>query len=164
MKVSVPVNYQQIVTVLKNKIRAARLQATLRLNTDLLAIYREIGAAIAEQELEAGWGAKVVDNLSKDLKSEFQDMKGLSPRNLRYMRDFAVAYPHFPFLQAPLAKMPENGTGDKDMVILQAPLAKIKLVSSYHLVSQGKRGGNESVLYSADYSKRVEQGRDGTSD
>jgi predicted nuclease of restriction endonuclease-like (RecB) superfamily len=132
MKVHVPVNYQQIVTALKNKIRSARLQATLRLNADLLAIYREIGVAIAEQEREAGWGAKVVENLSRDLKSEFQDMKGLSPRNLRYMRDFAVAYPHFPLLQAPLAKMPENGTEAKDEVILQAPLAKL---SWYHHIT-----------------------------
>ena len=132
MKVSVPANYQQIVKVLKNKIRTARLQATLRLNTDLLAIYREVGAAIAEQEQEAGWGAKLVENLSRDLKSEFQDMKGLSPRNLRYMRDFAVAYPYFPFLQAPLAKTLENGTKGNEDQILQAPLAKL---SWYHHIT-----------------------------
>jgi hypothetical protein len=111
MNVNLPVKYQEIVTALKNKVRAARLQATLRLNSDLLTVHREIGAAIAEQEREAGWGAKVVENLSKDLKSEFQDMKGLSPRNLRYMRDFAVAYPHIPFLQAPLANRGGSGGG-----------------------------------------------------
>lgn len=95
MKVSIPVNYQQIVTVLKNKIRATRLQAALRLNTDLLAIYREIGAAIAEAE----WGAKVVDNLSRDLKSEFQNMK---PKPKLYAR-FRGGISAFPaFVYAPL--------------------------------------------------------------
>jgi predicted nuclease of restriction endonuclease-like (RecB) superfamily len=38
-------------------------------------------------------GAKVVDRLAADLRREFPDMKGLSPRNLRYMREFARAWP-----------------------------------------------------------------------
>jgi len=38
--------------------------------------------------------------LSADLKAEFLDLKGLSPRNLRYMREFATAYPAGIILQA----------------------------------------------------------------
>ena len=58
MQLPVPINYQKIVTILKSKIRAARSQAAVRLNADMLTIYREIGAAIAAQEQEAGWGGK----------------------------------------------------------------------------------------------------------
>lgn len=64
--------------------------------------------------------------------SEFEDMKGLSPRNLRYMRDFALAYPHFPFLQGPLANLGESASQGVDESILQAPLAKL---SWYHHIT-----------------------------
>ena len=125
MKSEIPVNYQDIVTRLKDKIRKARLQAVLKLNADLLTIYREIGAAIAEQEEEAGWGARIVEKLSSDLRAEFNDMKGLSPRNLRYMRDFFKAYPDFPFLQGDLAKIKEDEAEHSEKPILQGELAKI---------------------------------------
>lgn len=38
-----------------------------------------------------GWGAKIIDRLSHDLKAAFPDMSGFSPRNLKYMRKFAQA-------------------------------------------------------------------------
>ncbi len=117
-------NYIQILQSLKEKIRAARQKAALSVNVYLLQIYWEIGNTIAIQEKEEAWGAKVVETLSHDLKSEFPDMKGFSLRNLRYMRDFALAYPGFPILQPPLAKL-EN-EGNQDIIILQAPLAKLE--------------------------------------
>ncbi|MBX9771278.1 MAG: PDDEXK nuclease domain-containing protein [Candidatus Obscuribacterales bacterium] len=53
-----------------------------------------------------GWGANVVVQLSQDLRSAFQEMKGFSPRNLRYMRSFAEAYVDQQFLQQAVAKIP----------------------------------------------------------
>ena len=92
-------------------------------NTQLLQLYWEIGNTISQQEEAEGWGAKIVDSLAKDLKTEFPDIKGLSPRNLRYMRDFALAYPQFPILQGGLAKL--KSPGKEGTAILQAPLAKL---------------------------------------
>ena len=43
---------------------------------------------------------------SKDLKSQFPDMKGLSPRNLGYMKAFAEAWPDDSILQQAAAKLP----------------------------------------------------------
>jgi len=37
-----------------------------------------------------------------DLKTEFPDFKGLSVRNLKYMRAFAEAYPSFPTIVHPV--------------------------------------------------------------
>ena len=88
-------NYQHILSSLKEKIRQARLKAALTVNAQLLSIYWEIGVTILNQQKEEGWGAKVIDTLSFDLKLEFADMKGLSVRNLKYMRAFADAYPDF---------------------------------------------------------------------
>ena len=54
---------------------------------------------------EQGWGSKIIDNLSKDLSKAFPEMKGFSPRNLKYMRKFAVEYPETEFVQAPPAQL-----------------------------------------------------------
>lgn len=126
------INYQALLDALKDKIRQARLRVNYSVNTELLKIYWEVGKTISDQENQEGWGKKVVDTLSKDLRSEFKDMKGLSPRNLRYMRDFAEAYPNFPFLQAAPAKSIEIERDKIDQSILQAPLAKL---SWYHHIT-----------------------------
>jgi hypothetical protein len=56
--------------------------------------------------------------LSEDLQQEFPDMRGLSVRNLKYMRTFAENYKYFPFMQKPPAQIHENE-------IVQAPLAQL---------------------------------------
>lgn len=118
--------YVRVLTDLKTKIRQARQRAILAANAELLRLYWEIGKAILKQEQSEGWGRKTVERLSKDLRVEFPDMKGFSPRNLRYMRDFSIAYPHFPILQGHLAKL---NSSEQQAPILQDALAKL---SWYH--------------------------------
>jgi predicted nuclease of restriction endonuclease-like (RecB) superfamily len=121
------INYSAVLHELKQKIKQARVRAFLSVNKELLQTYWDIGCVIAKQENAEGWGAGIVKSLSRDLKLEFPDMQGISPRNLRYMRDFAMAYPYFPILQAPLAKL-ENKLYSIDSqrpIILQAPPAKL---------------------------------------
>ena len=52
----------------------------------------DIGQSILERQHDEGWGAKVIDRLSHDLKTAFPDMSGFSPRNLKYMRKFAESW------------------------------------------------------------------------
>ena len=52
-----------------------------------------------------GWGAKVIDMLSTDLMKRYGSDSGYSIRNLKYMCQFAVEYPDFPFVQVPLAQI-----------------------------------------------------------
>jgi predicted nuclease of restriction endonuclease-like (RecB) superfamily len=52
-----------------------------------------------------GWGSKVIDRLSLDLMREFPEMKGFSPRNLKYMRRYAETYPDEPIVQEVLAQI-----------------------------------------------------------
>ncbi|GGI00184.1 DUF1016 N-terminal domain-containing protein [Arthrobacter liuii] len=54
----------------------------------------------------SGLGAKVIDRLSADLKARFHAATGFSPRNLKYMRAFAEAWPAEAIVQAPLAQLP----------------------------------------------------------
>jgi predicted nuclease of restriction endonuclease-like (RecB) superfamily len=88
-------NYYDILESLKEKIRIGRQKAASLVNTQLLGIYWEIGNTILQQQQKEGWGTKVIDRLTADLKTEFPDMKGLSVRNIKYMRAFAEAYPQF---------------------------------------------------------------------
>lgn len=71
-----------------------------------MQLYWHIGRDILARQAEQGWGAKVIDRLAHDLRTTFPDMKGFSPRNLKYMRAFAEAWPDETFVQAVLAQLP----------------------------------------------------------
>jgi predicted nuclease of restriction endonuclease-like (RecB) superfamily len=87
--------YSQLLDKLRTEIKTARVQATVTVNVQLLGLYWRMGRAILEQQQAEGWGARIIDRLSGDLRKAFPDMKGISPRNLKYMRAFAEAYPEF---------------------------------------------------------------------
>lgn len=97
--------YPEILQELKTKIKKARLKAAISANAELILLYWQIGEAILTQQENQHWGAKVIQKLALDLRLEFPDMKGLSKRNLQYMRAFAEAYPDFQIVQAALAQI-----------------------------------------------------------
>ena len=99
-------NYEVFFKDLKTRIRQAQIKAALAVNQELIILYWQIGREILARQQQEGWGAKVIDRLAKDLKREFPDMKGFSPRNLKYMRAFAEAYPDQAIVQEVLAQIP----------------------------------------------------------
>lgn len=98
--------YNKFLSDLKERVASSRYKAALSVNKELILLYHHIGTQILEAQNEAGWGAKVIDQLSKDLASEFPEMKGFSTRNLKYMRKFAEEYPDAQFVQEALAQLP----------------------------------------------------------
>ena len=76
------------------------------MNRELVVLYWQIGRDILARQAMQGWGAKVIERLAHDLRIAFPDMKGFSPRNLKYMRAFAEAWPDGEFVQAALARLP----------------------------------------------------------
>jgi predicted nuclease of restriction endonuclease-like (RecB) superfamily len=100
-----PKDYAEFISELKNRIKEQRLKTIISVNSSLLMMYWEIGKAILEKQKFAGWGAKVIDRMSYDLKTEFPDLQGFSPRNLKYMRKFAENWPEKEFVQATLAQI-----------------------------------------------------------
>jgi predicted nuclease of restriction endonuclease-like (RecB) superfamily len=72
----------------------------------LVLLYWKIGKEILAKQKELGWGAKVVTQLSKDLRREFPEIKGFSRTNLLYMRSFATAYPEKGFVQQLAGQIP----------------------------------------------------------
>ena len=94
-----PDNYSQFLASLKTRIQAAQLRASLAVNRELVLLYWQLGRDILERQQRQSWGAKVIDRLAADLKRAFPDMKGFSPRNLKYMRAFAEAWPEEEIVQ-----------------------------------------------------------------
>ncbi|MBS0422659.1 MAG: DUF1016 family protein [Proteobacteria bacterium] len=88
-----PADYTQWLSTLKVRIRGARQRALLSVNQEQIRLYHEIGQEILDRQRRQGWGAKVIDRLSSDLRAEFPEMKGLSASNLKYMRFFASECP-----------------------------------------------------------------------
>lgn len=90
----------------KATITGTRQRALLAVNAEMLQLYWRLGALIARRRRLEGWGAKVIERLSSDLRAAFPGMKGLSPRNLRYMLDFAEAWSADAILQQAAAQLP----------------------------------------------------------
>ena len=84
--------YAVLLQNLKKEISTARIRAHLSVNKEMITLYWSIGNQILERQKQEGWGSKVIENISKDLRSEFPEMKGLSAQNLKYMRKFAETY------------------------------------------------------------------------
>jgi predicted nuclease of restriction endonuclease-like (RecB) superfamily len=101
-----PEGYADWLAELKGRIHRAQQRATLAVNRELIPLYWQIGRDILERQARQGWGAKVIERLSHDLRATFPEMKGFSPRNLKYMRAFADAWPDAEFVQAVLAQLP----------------------------------------------------------
>ncbi|WP_264338537.1 PDDEXK nuclease domain-containing protein [Wolbachia endosymbiont (group A) of Cheilosia soror] len=97
--------YTEFLEQLKDHIATNRYKAALAVNSKLILLYHHIGTEILKRQKEHTWGAKVIDQLSKDLRSTFPEMKGFSMRNLKYMRKFAEEYPDVEFVQEPLAQL-----------------------------------------------------------
>ena len=62
-------------------------------NADMLFHYWKVGHFILYLQKKEGWGSKVIDNLSKAIRSKYPDKKGYSRRSIFYMCQFASAYP-----------------------------------------------------------------------
>ena len=101
-----PKGYDELLRQLKERIRSAQLRAALAVNRELVLLYWQIGVDILTRQEREGWGTKVIDRLSADLRRAYPEMTGLSPRNLKYMRAFAQAWPDEAIVQAPLAQLP----------------------------------------------------------
>ena len=101
-----PPGYVDWLSELKTRIHTAQQRAALAVNRELVLLYWQIGRDILARQAEQGWGAKVIERLAQDLRTAFPQMKGFSPRNLKYMRAFAEAWPDSGFVQEVLAQLP----------------------------------------------------------
>jgi predicted nuclease of restriction endonuclease-like (RecB) superfamily len=87
------------------RIKETRLRFVLQANSGMIELYWHIGNDILRRQKSEGWGANVINRLSADLREEFPEMEGFSPRNLGSMKRFAATWPDPLILQQPVAKL-----------------------------------------------------------
>lgn len=87
-----PDDYNNWLATVKAKIRQVQLKAAVAVNRELLLFYWELGADIVEKQKNSNWGDGFLKTLSKDLMSEFPEMKGFSLTNLKLIRQWYRFY------------------------------------------------------------------------
>ena len=86
-------DFSPIVRAIGSDLELTQVRVITSANTDMLFHYWKVGHFILYLQKKEGWGSKVIDNLSKAIRSQYPDKKGYSARNLIYMCQFAKAYP-----------------------------------------------------------------------
>ena len=82
-----------VVRAIGSDLEHTQVRMIVSANADMLFHYWKVGHFILYLQKKEGWGSKVIDNLSKAIRSKYPDKKGYSTRNLIYMCQFAKAYP-----------------------------------------------------------------------
>ncbi len=95
--------YFELLNDIKNTVITTRKKVVMNANKELILMYYNIGRRLIEHNK---WGTSYIDTLAKDIKMEFPNLKGMSARNLRYMKKFATDFKDDNFLQHHVAKLP----------------------------------------------------------
>ena len=128
---------------LKTKIRTNQLKAALAVNAALINFYWEIGKMISEKEKV--WGSKLIEQVSKDLKEEFPDLKGFSTRNLRYCMIFFEFYNDLSIVQQPVAQF--QNIDYQNITFVQQLVAQIPWGHNIIIFSKSKSSDEAFFLH-----------------
>jgi predicted nuclease of restriction endonuclease-like (RecB) superfamily len=85
-------DFKQWLVSLKARIRQSQIKAAIKVNEELLRLYWDLGHDIVVRQMDAEWGSGFFEQLSKELRAEFPEMKGFSERNLYRMKQFYLFY------------------------------------------------------------------------
>ena len=137
-------------------------------NADMLFHYWKVGHFILYLQKKEGWGSKVIENLSKAIRSKYPDKKGYSTRNLIYMCQFAKAYPMEILLEMAKVEKQLNSPSVDNVLQLtsklnqftQEPLAQIQvtdnqgnIITQEALAQLGEISEVLSVIYQHDINQ-----------
>lgn len=112
--------YKNWIGELKQRIRQSQIKAAVKVNTELLQLYWQLGGEIVEKQQNAKWGDGFLKQLSADLMAEFPEMNGFSYRNIKYIRQwysfynegFAICQQTVDFLEFENRKQPVSQLDD----------------------------------------------------
>lgn len=109
------------------------------MNTELLRLYCHMGTDICEKQKSATWGDDWLKELSRKLMAEFPDMKGLSYRNLKYIRQWYMFYnERLTFGQQSVAQISEN-VSKLIPENIQSQLPTIELIDKLQSLNNGMK-------------------------
>jgi predicted nuclease of restriction endonuclease-like (RecB) superfamily len=133
--------YQEFLQAIKSQVVQSRIGAARAVNRSLIGLYWTLGQLIVERQEALGWGKAVVERLSADLKAEFPEMTGFSPRNLWFIKQFYEAYADAPeFLKQAVSEIPWG----HNILIMQR--IKDETARRYYLEATARLGWTRNVL------------------
>ncbi len=89
-KTIVSQNFKDWVLEISKDYRRAQIKASMRVNSELLSFYFELGQKIFTSSFKKQYGSSFFDILSNELTSSLNNSCGFSPRNLRYCEKFYI--------------------------------------------------------------------------
>ncbi|HIK03664.1 MAG TPA: DUF1016 family protein [Trichormus sp. M33_DOE_039] len=140
MSKPIPDEYKNLLVEIKQRIRSAQYEALKAVNRELIALYWDIGQMIVTRQQEPSWGKSVVEQLAKDLQTEFPGISGFSVRNIWNMRSFYIAYSQNEKLQPMVAEIGWT----HNLVILEK--CKDDLEREFYIRMTRKFGWTKNVL------------------
>ena len=138
--VATPSGYTDFLLEAKTQIRQRQLQALRAANTEMLALYWWLGENISQRQAALGWGKSVVENLARDLQTEFPGRNGFSAQNLWLMRQFFNEYLAKPKLQSLIGEI----SWTKNLLIMAR--CKDDLEREFYLRATARFGWTTKVL------------------
>ena len=161
-------DFSPIVRAIGSDLEQTQVRVIASANADMLFHYWKVGHFILYLQKKEGWGSKVIDKLSKAIRSQYPDKKGYSRRNIFYMCQFASAYPMEILIE--MGKVEELlNTPSVDHVLqltnelnqlVQEPLALIQftenqgyIITQQPLAQLGDIAETLSTIYDSDISK-----------
>ena len=161
-------DFSPIVRAIGSDLEQTQVRVIASANADMLFHYWKVGHFILYLQKKEGWGSKVIDNLSKAIRSQYPDKKGYSRRNIFYMCQFASAYPLEilnkmievnSLLQNPTLEYILNQTKELNQLV-QEPLALIQFAENQRdiivqqpLAQLGAITETLSTIYDSDIRK-----------
>ena len=157
-----------VVRAIGSDLEHTQVRMIASANADMLFHYWKVGHFILYLQKKEGWGSKVIDNLSKAIRSRYPDKKGYSTRNLIYMCQFAKTYPMEILLEMGKVEKQLNSTSVDNVLQLtnelnqftQEPLAQIQaignqgdIITQEALAQLGEISEALSVIYQHDINQ-----------
>ena len=157
-----------VVQAIGTDLEHTQVRVVASANADMLFHYWKVGHFILYLQKKEGWGSKVIDNLSKAIRSKYPDKKGYSNRNLIYMCQFAKAYPMEILLEMDKVEKQLNSPSVDNILQLtsklnqftQEPLAQIQatdiqgnIITQQPVAQLGEISEMLSAIYHSDISK-----------
>ena len=83
---NVTVEYKEWIKNVKKRIKQSQIKASVKVNHELMDLYRDLGRDIVKKQENTKWGDGFLVAMSKDLKRAFPGMNGFSVQNLKSIR------------------------------------------------------------------------------
>ena len=157
-----------VVRAIGSDLEHTQVRMIASANADMLFHYWKVGHFILYLQKKEGWGSKVIDNLSKAIRSKYPDKRGYSTRNLIYMCQFAKTYPMEILLEMGKVEKQLNSPSVDNVLQLtselnqftQEPLAQIQaignqgdIITQEPLAQLGEISEVLSVIYQHDINQ-----------